>query len=274
MIFYKTDEEIELIRESCLLVCKALAHVGSMIRPGISGAEIDKAAEELIRDHQAKPAFKGYRGFPATLCVSPNESVVHGIPGPKQVFEDGDIVSVDCGVLLNGFFGDSAYTFALGDVSEEVMELLRVTNTSLYKAIDAATIGNRLGDVGFAVQHYVEKVHKYGVVRELVGHGIGRELHESPEVPNYGKRGKGTKLKEGLVIAVEPMVNLGKKEVRTSKDGWTVFAKDRKPSAHFEHTIALRKGKTDILSNHTFIEDAIRKNPNVKEVALKTAVAN
>ena len=273
MIFYKTDEEIELIRESCLLVCKALAHVGSMIKPGISGAEIDKAAEELIRDHQAKPAFKGYRGFPATLCVSPNESVVHGIPGPEQVFKDGDVVSVDCGVLLNGFFGDSAYTFALGDVSDEVMDLLSVTNTSLYKAIDAAVKGNRLGDIGFAVQQYVEKEHKYGIVRELVGHGIGRELHEAPEVPNYGKRGKGTKLKEGLVIAVEPMVNLGRREVRTAKDGWTVFAKDRKPSAHYEHTIAIRKDGTDILSNHTLIEEAISKNSNVKSVALKTLTA-
>ena len=273
MIFYKTDEEIELIRESCLLVCKALTAVAEIIRPGISGAEIDKVAEEVIRDHNAKPTFKGYNGFPATLCVSPNESVVHGIPTKDQIFQDGDIVSVDCGVFMNGFHGDSAYTFALGDVSEEVMELLRVTNTSLYKAIDAAVIGNRLGDIGFAVQHYVEKEHGYGVVRELVGHGIGRELHEAPEVPNYGKRGKGTKLQDGLVIAIEPMVNLGKKEVRTAKDGWTVYAKDKKPSAHYEHTVAIRKNGTDILSNHTFIEEAIAKNPNVKEVSLKTATA-
>lgn len=273
MIFYKTDEEIELVRESCLLVCKALAEVASIIKPGISGAEIDKAAEQVILDHNAKPAFKGYRGFPATLCVSPNESVVHGIPGKDQVFQDGDIVSVDCGVFMNGFYGDSAYTFALGDVSEEIMELLRVTNTSLYKAIDAAVVGNRIGDIGFAVQNYVEKEHGYGVVRELVGHGIGRELHESPEVPNYGKRGKGTKLQEGLVIAIEPMVNLGKKEVRTAQDGWTVFAKDRKPSAHYEHSIAVRKDGPDILSNHTLIEAAIAKNANVKEVGLKTATA-
>lgn len=266
MIFYKTDEEIERIRESCLLVCKALTEVGKMIRPGISGAEIDKAAEALIRDYGAEPAFKGYRGFPATLCVSVNEQVVHGIPTKDQVFKDGDVVSVDCGTFLNGFHGDAAYTFALGEVSEEVMELLRITNASLYRAIDTAVVGKRLGDVGFAVQHYVEREHNYSVVRELVGHGIGKELHEAPEVPNYGKRGKGSKLKEGLVIAIEPMVNLGKRDVKTAKDGWTVFAKDKKPSAHYEHTIAVRKEKADILSNHTMIEEAIRKNPNVKEI--------
>lgn len=273
MIYYKTDEEIELIRQSCLLVCRTLAEVGSLLRPGITGAEIDRAAEELIRDHQAVPGFKGYRGFPATLCVSKNENVVHGIPSAEQVFEDGDIVSVDCGVLLNGFFGDAAYTFAIGDVSEAVMELLSVTNTSLYKAIDQAFVGNRIGDIGFAVQHYVEKENGYGVVRELVGHGLGRELHEAPEVPNYGKRGRGVKLKDGLVIAIEPMVNLGRREVRTSRDGWTVFSKDRKPSAHYEHTVAIRKDQPDILSDHSFIEEAVRKNPNLKEVELKTTVA-
>jgi len=271
MIFYKTDEEIEHIRESCLLVCKVLAHVGSIIRPGISGAEIDKAAEELIRDHGAAPTFKGYNGFPATLCVSVNENVVHGIPSKSQVFQDGDIVSVDCGVYMNGFHGDSAYTFALGNADEEVMELCRVTNASLYKAIDAAVAGNRLGDIGHAIQHYVEREHNYGIVRELVGHGIGRELHEAPEVPNYGKRGRGILLKEGLVIAIEPMVNLGRKEVRTASDGWTVYAKDYKPSAHYEHTVAIRKNGTETLSDHGPIEEAIRRNGNVREVELKTA---
>ncbi len=270
MIYYKTDEEIELIRNSCLLVCKALARVGSMLRPGISGAEIDRAAEELIRDHRAVPGFKGYRGFPATLCVSANEYVVHGIPSKDQIFQDGDIVSVDCGVLLDGFFGDAAYTFAVGEVDEEVMELLRVTNTSLHKGIDQAVAGNRLGDIGFAIQHYVEKEFGFGVVRELVGHGIGRELHEAPEVANYGKRGRGVKLKEGLVIAIEPMVNLGRKEVRTSRDGWTVFAKDRKPSAHYEHTVAVGKHQADILSNHAIIEAEVRANPNLQEIELKT----
>lgn len=268
LIIYKTDEEIELIRQSCLLVSKALALVGSMIKPGITGAEIDKAAEELIRDNGAVPGFKGYGGFPATLCVSPNEQVVHGIPDKDMVFQDGDIVSVDCGVIQNGFYGDSAYTFAIGDVSDEVMKLLEVTNTSLYKGIEQAVVGNRLGDVSFAIQQYAEKEHGYGIVRELVGHGLGRNLHEAPEVPNYGRRGRGVKLQEGLVIAIEPMVNLGNKRVATSKDGWTVYAKDKKPSAHFEHTVAVRKEKADILSNHSFVEEAIRKNDYVKEVKI------
>lgn len=273
MIFYKTDEEIELIRTSCLLVCKALTRVAEIIRPGISGAQIDKAAEEVILDHGGIPSFKGYRGFPATLCVSVNESVVHGIPSPQQIFQDGDVVSVDCGVFLNGFHGDSAYTFALGNVTEEVMQLLRVTNASLYRGIEQAQAGNRLGDVGAAIQQYVEKENGYGIVRELVGHGIGRDLHEAPEVPNYGKKGKGVKLKEGLVIAIEPMVNLGRKEVRTAKDGWTVFAKDHKPSAHYEHTIAIRGDQPDILSDHAMIETAIRKNADVRALEEKPTLA-
>ncbi len=268
MIYYKTDEEIELIRQSCLLVCKALTHVAGMIKPGMTGEEIDKEAEQLIRDHNAVPGFKGYRGFPATLCISVNEGVVHGIP-TKEVFKGGDVVSVDCGSFMNDFYGDAAYTFALGDVAEETMELLRVTKTSLYMGINAARVGNRIGDIGFAVQDYCEKTHPYGVVRELVGHGLGRSLHESPEVPNYGKRGRGAKLQDGLVIAIEPMVNLGAKEVRQSDDGWTIISKDKLPSAHFEHTIAVRKSGPDILSNHIIIEEAIAKNANVKAVALK-----
>ncbi len=272
MIYYKTDEEIELIRKSCLLVCQALTRVAEIIRPGISGSEIDKAAEEVIRDHGAKPAFKGYNGFPATLCVSVNQQVVHGIPSLEQVFEDGDIVSVDCGVYWNGFHGDAAYTFPLGDVDEEIMELCRVTKTSLYKGIEKAIHGNRLGDISFAIQSYVEKIHNYSIVRELVGHGIGKELHEPPEVPNYGKRGKGIKLLEGLVIAVEPMVNLGRRDVRTAGDGWTVFAKDHKPSAHYEHSIAIRKGKADLLSDHTTVEEMIRKNDHIREVSLKQSI--
>ncbi len=248
-----------------MLVCKVLAHVGSKIGPGVSAVEIDKEAEELIRDHGAIPAFKGYRGFPATLCVSVNEQVVHGIPS-KQEFRDGDIVSVDCGVYMNNFFGDAAYTFALGEVDEKVLDLLVVTNQSLYKAIDQAVVGKRLGDISFAVQEYCERTNKYGVVRELVGHGIGKELHEAPEVPNYGKRGKGMMLKDGLVIAIEPMVNLGKKEVKTAKDGWTVISKDRTPSAHYEHTIVVRSKKADILSNHEIVEEAIRSNSSVQGV--------
>jgi len=271
MIYYKTDEEIEFIRQSCLLVCKALTHVAGMIKPGITGEEIDKEAEQLIRDHNAVPGFKGYRGFPATLCISVNEGVVHGIP-TKEAFKDGDVVSVDCGSLMNDFYGDAAYTFALGDVAEGTMELLRVTKTSLYKGIEAARVGNRIGDIGFAIQNYCEKTHPYGVVRELVGHGLGKSLHEAPEVPNYGKRGRGPKLQDGLVIAIEPMVNLGAKEVRQADDGWTIISKDKKPSAHFEHTIALRKSGPDILSNHVIIEEAIAKNPNVQAVALKQSV--
>jgi methionyl aminopeptidase len=268
MVFYKTEEEIELLRESNRVVCMALAHVGSMLRPGMTGAEIDKAAEELIRDHGGVPSFKGYQGFPGSLCVSVNEQVVHGIPTKDQVFQDGDIVSVDCGVHLNGFHGDSAYTFPIGAVDEAVMELCRVTNTSLYKAIDAAVVGNRIGDIGFAVQQYAEREHGYGIVRELVGHGIGRELHEAPEVPNYGKRGRGPVLKHGLVIAIEPMVNLGRKEVRTERDGWTIYAKDRKPSAHYEHSIVVLKTGPQPLSDHSIIEEAVEKNPDVQFVGV------
>jgi len=267
MIYYKTDEEIELIRENCHLVCKTLALVGSMLKPGVTGREIDEAAETFIRDHKALPGFKGYRDFPSTLCISPNEYVVHGIPSDEE-FKDGDIVSVDCGVLMNDFYGDAAYTFAIGDVSEEIMDLLRATNTSLHMAIDSARVGKRLGDVGFTVQNYIQVEHKYSVVRELVGHGLGRNLHEEPEVPNYGKRGRGIKLLPGLVIAIEPMVNLGSKNVTTVEDGWGVIAKDRKPAAHFEHTIAIRKEGPDILSDHSYVEEAISKNPNIKEVAI------
>ncbi|MEL6635455.1 MAG: type I methionyl aminopeptidase [Bacteroidota bacterium] len=267
MIFYKTADEIEQIRESCLIVCKALAHVASRIRPGMTGEQIDREAEALIRDHGADPGFKGYRGFPATLCISVNEGVVHGIPS-KTEFRDGDVVSVDCGSFKNGFYGDSAFTFALGEVSDEVMQLLRVTNTALYKGIANAIVGKRLGDIGFAVQEYCERQHKYGVVRELVGHGIGRNLHEAPEVPNYGKRGRGPMLKEGLVIAIEPMINLGRKEVRQASDGWTIITKDKQPSAHFEHSVAVKKGKADILSNHEPIEAALQSNPEVHEVGV------
>jgi len=264
-IYYKTDDEVELIRQNCLLVCKTLALVGEMMQPGASGTKIDQQAEQLIRDHGAVPGFKGYRGFPATLCVSVNEQVVHGIPS-QQEFRDGDIVSVDCGVYMNGYYGDAAYTFAIGDVKEEVMQLLRVTKASLYKGIQQATVGKKIGDISSAVQHFTERVHGYSAVRELVGHGLGRNLHEAPEVPNFGKRGQGPRMKDGLVIAIEPMINLGKKEVITHEDKWTVFAKDRLPSAHFEHTVVVRRQKADILSDHTGIEEVIKKNPNLREV--------
>lgn len=266
-IYYKTDEEIELIREACLLVCKVLTHCATRLKPGVSGIELDKEAEEIIRDHGATPAFKGYRGFPATLCISPNEVVVHGIPNDVP-FKEGDIVSIDCGTFLKGFHGDAAYTFAIGEVDEATMQLLRVTKTSLYKGIAQAVHGNRLGDISFAIQYYVERVHPYAVVRELVGHGLGRELHEEPEVPNYGRRGNGLLLKEGLVIAIEPMINMGKRDVGQADDNWTVFARDHKPSAHYEHTVAVRKTHADILSDHRPIEEAIAKNPNLKTVEL------
>lgn len=269
MIYIKTNEEIELIRQSCLLVSKTLALVASIIKPGIKGATIDKQAEEFIRDNHGIPGFKGYNGFPSTLCISPNECVVHGIPSNDECFKDGDIVSVDCGVYMNAYYGDSAFTFALGDVKEEVLELLRVTRTSLYKGIEATVTGNRIGDIGNAIQNYTEKVHSYGVVRELVGHGIGKNLHEAPEVPNYGKRGRGTKLKSGMVIAIEPMINLGKKEVRQSKDGWTIITKDNLPSAHYEHTVAVKNDKADILSDHSLIEEAIKNNQEVQTISIK-----
>lgn len=262
---FKTDEEIELIRKSCLLVSKVLAEVAKHIKPGVTGTFLDNLAEQMIRDHGAIPGFKGYGGFPATLCISPNEAVVHGIPSTEE-FQDGDLVSVDCGVYMNGFFGDAAYTFALGEIDEAVVQLLKVTKKSLYDAIENAIAGKRLGDVGFAVQELCEKKYKYGVVRELVGHGIGKELHEAPEVPNYGKRGKGQVLREGLVIAIEPMVSLGKRDVRTAKDGWTIITKDRSPAAHYEHTIAVKPHQADILSSHLMVEEEEQKNPNLKVI--------
>jgi methionyl aminopeptidase len=257
-LFYKTKEEIELIRESSLLVGKTLAEVAKIIKPGISTLALDKVAEEFIRDNKGIPAFKGYNGFSGTLCVSPNSQVVHGIPG-KYELKDGDIVSVDCGVVKNKFFGDSAYTFAIGEVNPETLNLLKVTKESLYKAIETAIVGNRLGDIGEAVQAHAEK-SGYSVVRELVGHGIGQSLHEAPEVPNYGKKGTGLKLQEGLVIAIEPMINMGKKAIVQEKDGWTIRTADNLPSAHFEHTVAIGKDKADILSSFEYIEKALNKN--------------
>jgi methionyl aminopeptidase len=259
-IYLKTDEEIELIRESCLLVSKTIAETGKHIKEGISTIELDRIAEEFIRDNGAKPAFKGYRKensvFDFTLCVSVNEQVVHGVPG-SYVLKNGDIVSVDCGVLKNGFYGDSAYTFAVGDISSEIKQLLMATKESLYKGIENAIAGKRVGDISSAVEEHVSKFG-YGIVRELVGHGIGRNLHEAPEVPNYGKRGSGVRMEEGLVIAIEPMINLGRKDVKIEKDGWTVSAVDKRPSAHFEHTVAVRKNKVDILTTFDCIEQEVK----------------
>ncbi|PHI20274.1 type I methionyl aminopeptidase [Lewinellaceae bacterium SD302] len=265
---FKTPEEIELIRQSCLLVSKTLTEVGKMLKPGMTGLEIDTFAEEFIRDHGAVPGFKGLYGCPSTLLVSQNEEVVHGLPDKNQVFKDGDILSIDCGTYMNDFYGDAAYTFCVGDVAEETMDLCRRTKHALYLGIDQARAGNRTGDISFAVQSYTERKHKYGVVRELVGHGLGRSLHEAPDVPNFGKRGRGPVLREGLVIAIEPMINLGTKNVLSKPDGWTIVTKDRKPSAHYEHSVAITKGgePADLMSDHRPIEEAIRNNPNLKFV--------
>jgi len=256
MINYKTEEEIELIKESAQILGKAHAEVAKLIKPGVKTIELDKIAEEFIRDNGGVPSFKNYNGFPYTLCISPNENVVHGFPGQHELTE-GDIISVDGGVLFKGFHSDSAYTYPIGEVTEEVKELLTVTKESLYKGIEQAKYGNRIGDIGQAIQEYVESFG-FGVVRELVGHGVGRNLHESPEVPNYGKRGRGAKLNEGLVIAIEPMINLGTKSVVQEADGWTIRTKDRMPSAHFEHTIAVFKDRTEILTTHKYIEEVFK----------------
>ena len=252
MINYRTEEEIDLIRESSLLVANTHAEIAGFIKPGITSLALDKMAEEYIRDHGGIPAFKGYNGFPNTLCMSPNSQVVHGIPN-EIVLKDNDILSVDCGVLMNGYYGDSAFTYEVGEVNQEIKKLLKATKESLYKGIEMAVAGNRIGDIGYAIQNYAESF-EYGVVRELVGHGIGKNLHESPEVPNYGRRGQGMVLEEGLVIAVEPMINMGKRGIIQHNDGWTITTIDNKPSAHFEHTIVVRKGEAEILSSFENIE--------------------
>jgi methionyl aminopeptidase len=255
---YKTNEEIELIKISSLLVAKTHSTIAGLIKPGVTTLELDKLAEEFIRDNNAIPAFKGYSGFPNTLCMSPNEEVVHGIPNGKPLI-DGDIISVDCGVLKNDFYGDSAYTYTVGEVASETKQLLKITKESLLKGIEQAKVGNRLGDVSFAIQQKA-KEYNYGVVRELVGHGVGRSLHEEPKVPNYGFRGRGLQLKEGLVLAIEPMINMGTKKVNFLNDGWSVVTRDGKPSAHFEHTVVIMKSGPKVLSSFAFIEDELRKN--------------
>ena len=252
-IILKTDEEIELMRQSNRLVGMTLGELSKHIKPGITTLQLDKIANEFIRDHGAIPTFLGYNGFPNSICASVNENVVHGIPNKKPLVE-GDVVSIDCGTLLRGFCGDSAYTFCVGDVSPEVKQLLKTTRESLYKGIEQAEEGKRIGDIGSAIQTYCES-NGYSVVRELVGHGIGRQMHEPPEVPNYGRRGTGPLIKNGMCLAIEPMINMGSKNVVFEDDGWTVRTKDRKASAHFEHTVAIRNGKADILSTFEFIQE-------------------
>ena len=261
MIYYKTKEEIEFIRKSSLLVGETHAEIARLIQPGIETRILDVRAEEYILDNGGKPAFKGYNGFPCTLCISINDQVVHGIPG-GSVLKDGDIVSVDCGVVMNGFYGDSAYTYMVGEVSSENEKLLKITKESLYKGIEMAIQGNRIGDIGHAIQQHAE-ISGYGVVRELVGHGVGRELHEKPEVPNYGKRGHGALLKEGMVIAIEPMINAGTRSIKTWEDGWTISTADKCNSAHFEHTIAIGKERADILSSFDSIESVLNEQEKV-----------
>lgn len=271
MIVLKTREEIELMRESALIVSKTLGMIASEIKPGVTTLYLDKLAETFIRDHGATPAFLGMYGFPNTLCMSPNTQVVHGIPNNTPL-EDGDIISVDCGALKNGFYGDHAYTFEVGEVNADTKKLLQVTKESLYVGIRETKVGNRVEDIGYAIQQYCEK-NGYGVVRELCGHGLGQKMHEDPEVPNYGKRGRGKLLQEGLVIAIEPMINMGTRNIKQHKDGWTITTADGKPSAHFEHDVAIVDGKPELLSTFAYIyqalgitsneEDEFRKSPLV-----------
>jgi len=255
MIIPKTREQIEIMRESALLVSKTLGMIATEIKPGVTTLQLDTLAEEFIRDHGAVPGFKGLYGCPSTLLTSVNDQVVHGLPTNRPI-EDGDIVSVDCGTLMNEYYGDHAYTFEIGEVAPETKKLLQVTKESLYVGIREFKMGNRVEDIGSAIQRYTE-AHGYGVVRELVGHGLGKKMHEEPNVPNYGKRGSGKRFVEGMVIAIEPMINMGVKNIKTLKDGWTIVTRDGKPSAHFEHDVALVDGKPELLSTFAYIYKAL-----------------
>ncbi|MFI5124997.1 MAG: type I methionyl aminopeptidase [Chitinophagales bacterium] len=260
MIYYKTKAEIELARESCLLVSKTLTEAAKALKPGISSFYLDKLIGDYIRDHGASPSFLNYNGFPYNSCISVNDVVVHGFPNDREL-KEGDIISIDIGVYKNGFHGDHAYTFAIGDPGAAIAQLIRVTKESLYKGIEKAVAGNRIGDISFAIQEHTERKYGYGVVRELVGHGLGRKMHEDPQVPNYGRRGSGVKMQEGLILAIEPMINLGKRDVYTEEDGWTVRTSDHSASVHFEHDVCIQKNKADILSDYSGIEAAERNNP-------------
>jgi methionyl aminopeptidase len=262
MIYYKTEAEIELMRQSALLVSSTLAQVAAFLKPGITTLSVDKMIGEIIRDNNAIPSFLNYHGYPYNSCTSVNDVVVHGFPNENEL-KEGDIISIDIGVLKNGYHGDHAYTFAIGFPGDDAVKLIKITKESLYKGIEKAVEGNRVGDISYAIQEHTEKKHGYGVVRELVGHGLGKSMHEDPQVPNYGKRGSGAKMKAGLVLAIEPMINMGKKEVYTEDDGWTVRTTDHKPSVHFEHDVCIRKNKADILSDYSIIEKAEKENPNL-----------
>jgi methionyl aminopeptidase len=262
MIYLKTDDEVELLRQANLLVGKTLGELAKLIKPGVTTKDLDRVAEEFIRDHGATPTFKGFPNpyggpFPASICTSVNDQVVHGVPSDEPL-KEGDIVSIDCGTCLNGFCGDSCYTFPVGEISDDVKQLLVTTKEALYKGIEQAVQGHRIGDISYAVQQHCES-HGYGVVREFVGHGVGREMHEDPQVPNYGHRGNGKKLSDGMCIAIEPMITMGKKDIYLTDDRWTVRTKDHKPAAHYEHSLCVRKGKADILSSFEFIEEVLKE---------------
>lgn len=256
MIHYKTSEEVLKIKESADILGRVHGEIAKHVKEGVKTSFLDKIAEEFIRDHGAVPSFKGYNGFPASLCISVNEVVVHGFPSDYEL-KDGDIISVDCGVFHQGFHSDSAYTYPIGEVSPSVLALLKATKDSLYLGIEQAKSGNRIGDIGHAIQKFVE-AKGFTVVRELVGHGLGRKLHEAPEVPNYGKKGSGPLLKQGMVIAIEPMINLGSRNIVQERDGWTIRTADRKPSAHYEHTIAIFEDRTEVLTTHKYIEEIVK----------------
>jgi methionyl aminopeptidase len=261
MILIKTAEEIELMRMSNLLVSETLAEVARHIKPGVSTGELDRIAEAYIRDHGAVPGFLGYQGYPKTLCTSVNSEVVHGIPSEKVVLKEGDLISVDCGVIREEFYGDTAFSFEVGEISEKIRRLLTTTRECLFKGIEQAIEGKRVGDIGYAVQTHAES-RGYSVVREMVGHGLGRHMHEAPEVPNYGRRGSGAKLKKGMVICIEPMINMGRRQISQDPDGWTIRAADNLPSAHFELAVAIDSGKADILSTFSYIDEVLRKQYN------------
>jgi methionyl aminopeptidase len=263
MIIAKTKEEIELMREAALVVSKTLGMLAAEVKPGVTTLYLDKLAEDFIREQGAIPGFLGLYDFPNTLCMSPNAQIVHGIPNETPL-QEGDIISIDCGAIKNEFYGDHAYTFAIGEIAPEVQKLLRITKESLYEGIRELKIGKRTGDVGYAIQQYCE-AEGYGVVRELVGHGLGRTMHEDPEMPNYGRRGKGKKFIEGMTVAIEPMINLGTKRIEQLEDGWTILTKDRKPSAHFEHDVAIVDGKPKLLSTFDYIYKALGIESNEED---------
>ena len=262
MMIYKTEAEIILMKESATLVSKTLTEVAKILKEGVTTMQIDSLCERFVLDNKAIPSFKNYKGYPFSICASVNDVVVHGFPNNIPL-KNGDIISIDMGLILNGWHGDHAYTFILGEVRADALQLVKVTKESLYKGIEKAVVNNRIGDIAFAIQEHTERKHGYGVVRELVGHGLGRSLHEDPQVPNYGKRGSGPKLKENLVLAIEPMINMGTKDVYTEDDGWTVKTKDGKPSVHFEHDVCIKKGKALVLSDYSIIEAAEKANSNL-----------